>query len=539
MHTDIKTGQLCEAAIPYYPLLWRGQGEDNSQTCLRLVHFILIILSLLLAGRGYAQPDRKFVGNSAEQIFEQTKDSLVILSATGRYMDYIQESYYDSVNNHVFFSDGTTLYRDKFDSVASLKPYMDSLNYLYASTNPSFTPSQSIIALPKKGREYYYIYTTTSDAGLIVDTALDQFDYIIVDLDARGGKGGIKGNRHPLLRQPVQSGHVTATRHANGRDWWLLQKGRLDSMYYIFLVTPDTIVFHHQQAIGRGSRFEPYGYSHFSAQGDKLLYTDVQQLTQVFDFDRCTGWLTGVQVIHTLWYDSWGKILPPDTVPGMLGGVFSPSGRYLYLNNYYALFQYDLQATHVDSSRVLLGLRDSSYTSGNYEVFSNGMLMYDNRVYYADFSGGPKIVGDSRYHVINYPDSPGIKCGFVHDQFHLHNNGMFDFPNMPSYRPGVLVGSGCDTAFTGVQVVTGEWGEAVLEQNPVSDLVSISYRLRADEGCTTLLYDIDGRQISSHTSAGANSMIQLDVAHLAIGTYIARMQTSSGWSQTFKILIAR
>jgi hypothetical protein len=87
--------------------------------------------------------------------------------------------------------------------------------------------------------------------------------------------------------------------------------------------------------------------------------------------------------------------------------------------------------------------------------------------------------------------------------------------------------------------VVGEWGEAVLEQNPVSDLVSISYRLRADEGCTTLLYDIDGRQISSHTSAGANGMIQLDVAHLVTGTYIAKLQTSSGWSQTFKILIAR
>ena len=78
--------------------------------------------------------------------------------------------------------------------------------------------------------------------------------------------------------------------------------------------------------------------------------------------------------------------------------------------------------------------------------------MEDNKIYYDEWGGGPPFGVSPALHVINSPDSAGLNCNFKKNSFTIMGNSMDGFPNMPSYRPGVLVGSGCDTALsTGVE----------------------------------------------------------------------------------------
>jgi Secretion system C-terminal sorting domain len=500
----------------------------------RVVLFLVFCMSRFDTS---AQNDNKFIGMERAQIFIQHEDSLINSSYLGwnGWGLFNSTSIYDTLSDHIIASDGLVIRNDLGDTLVNMGLYLDSLN----GQNDIFT-FQSSLLLPKKEQQYYYIYTSMSDSGFkVFNSPFDQFNYLVLDMSV--GKGVVKGKRNRLLDRPLQSGHITATRHANGRDWWLLQKEASDSTYFIFLVTPDTIVLDHIQYVGKNSLAESYGFSFFSAQGDKLVYTDVDQITQVFNFNRCSGMLTGVKYIHSKWYDVNGRLVSSDTVPGMLGGIFSPSGRYLYLNNYHSLTQFDLQAKIIDSSAVLIARVDSSYLNLTKNVFNSGFLSKNNKIYYDEWDGSSNGSVNGALHVINKPDSAGIKCNFKQNSFPILSFSLRIFPNMPSYRPGVLVGSGCDTAFTtGVQVVTGEWGEAAtLLINPVTDQIEIVYHLQGTSAGSIELYDINGRRLRIGVIAGYEGSTKMDVADLANGAYLAKLTADNGWSKSFKVIITR
>ncbi|MBL0074056.1 MAG: hypothetical protein IPP34_20565 [Bacteroidetes bacterium] len=44
----------------------------------------------------------------------------------------------------------------------------------------------------------------------------------IVDLDLNGGLGSVILKNYPIISDTLNCGKITATRHANGRDWWVV-----------------------------------------------------------------------------------------------------------------------------------------------------------------------------------------------------------------------------------------------------------------------------------------------------------------------------
>jgi hypothetical protein len=121
--------------------------------------------------------------------------------------------------------------------------------------NDGFFNQMSLI-LPKKNNQYY-VFTTGMSDGAYDDWKVTQtefrFDvltYHVVDMDAQGGQGEVVA-KNKILMQDAYLSHnrMSAVRHANGRDWWLVKPHRNEQKFYLFLVQPDTILGPYEQVV--------------------------------------------------------------------------------------------------------------------------------------------------------------------------------------------------------------------------------------------------------------------------------------------------
>ncbi len=53
-----------------------------------------------------------------------------------------------------------------------------------------------------------------------------------------------------LFADTMASAGMTACKHANGRDWWLIRNEYHTNCYYILLVTPDSVMGPSKQCLG-------------------------------------------------------------------------------------------------------------------------------------------------------------------------------------------------------------------------------------------------------------------------------------------------
>jgi PKD repeat protein len=176
----------------------------------------------------------------------------------------------------------------------------------------------------------------------------------------------------------------------------------------------------------------------FSRQGDKYAAIDndwPEGITQLilFDFDRATGKLSNAQY---------------DKIPGHQGAIgysviFSPEGKYLYANNEFELYRYDLSKNDFPNRKLIDSYDgylswctiDSSFCAKS--TFGFWQYGSDGKNYMV--SG----YGTSRHmHRMDYPDEENPEFR-QHAIFTPHN--PWTIPNYPNFRLGPLDGSPADT----------------------------------------------------------------------------------------------
>lgn len=156
------------------------------------------------------------------------------------------------------------------------------------------------------------------------------------------------------LMPDQQADCISAVKHGNGRDWWIVGRrlafslAQWNNEYYKFLVTPTGITGPYFQNIG-DTNYSGISRISFSPTGDTLLFTNAGDVIQYFSFDRCTGLLSN----------------PVTIIPAKASGYFewtwsndfSPDGRFIYTStskDTTQLFQYDLQSPNPLATRVTL-----------------------------------------------------------------------------------------------------------------------------------------------------------------------------------------
>ena len=173
----------------------------------------------------------------------------------------------------------------------------------------------------------------------------------------------------------------------------------MDNTYYTTLVSQDEIRLDSFSTGQLESTNYGAGQSLFTPDELKYIrfeafdYTPTGVRIAIYDFDRCHG-----QLSYEL---SW------DIPCNSLGGIaISPNSRFLYAPDVFSLWQYDLWAENIISSRTTVATWDGVAEPNWFATYFGLMaLAPDGRIQIAPPCGGSRFI-----HVIKRPNLRGNSC---------------------------------------------------------------------------------------------------------------------------------
>lgn len=330
-----------------------------------------------------------------------------------------------------------------------------------------------IIPDPYNIQKYYLFHMELGiqDSGLY---------YSIIDLNYNGGLGKVI-SKNNLLLSGNMADCLNAIKHGNGRDWWVITRknesqigGSPNNDFYTYLVDTGGITPQPIQSIGT---LNPTNLAKitFNPVGDKFVFTNLNDLIEMYDFDRCTGIISNPVTIE------------PNASPGnyhyLWSAEFSGSGRYLYVSTSIDtsfIYQYDTYASNITSTKIPISSFTQIYNAGG--ALKRGP---DGKIYYASaWNDGVNYnfpYPDTEYNVvnmnlgvINQPDSPGVACDFQPFSFYLGGKrNYWGLPNNPDYDLPQLHGSSCDTLHVKIDEVSKEKDDLQVYPNPTNGTITI------------------------------------------------------------------
>ncbi|MBK9046125.1 MAG: T9SS type A sorting domain-containing protein [Bacteroidetes bacterium] len=277
--------------------------------------------------------------------------------------------------------------------------------------------------------------------------------YSIVNMRGDNGLGEVVQKNISLLNNIRLVDCLTAIKHGNGRDWWVIAKlstahlQTSNNTWFVYLISPNGISVVNTQNVG-SLNYTNSGRLSFCSASNKLCFVSYISMIELYDFDRCTGIIS-----NSLNVEQQNFMLP---YPSYWSSEFSPSGRYLYVSGSTTpstLWQFDTWAPNIAASKTLIW-------QTSYPPYTAGALKRgpDNKIYmscaWSDSSGNFNYPYDSTMYytenmnlsVINSPDSAGAACDFQPWSFYLGGKRTYwGLPNNPDYDLPALAGSPCDT----------------------------------------------------------------------------------------------
>lgn len=258
--------------------------------------------------------------------------------------------------------------------------------------------SQSSLIVPDPSRkDSYYVFAVDKLYG---NELLDKgLSYSRVDMSKNGGKGNVEIANVQLLEKTPEK--ITAVRHANGIDYWVITHGWESNSFYVYPVTQeDGLHADNPKIINVGSnhssQYSKQGYLKVSQDGRYLVSVQWEGVVELFSFNTETGNIT---------LESTGNI------PNAYGAEFSLNGKQLYLStspsrqsaDESTIQQIDLTAANPFSSPVIIA--HSSDTS-----FASLQMGPDRRIYCAQYI--TTIDALEHMAIIHNPDRRGAECNF-------------------------------------------------------------------------------------------------------------------------------
>ncbi len=381
--------------------------------------------------------------------FDFNYDPVRIYRDGEQFMSFQEEmtSMCDSTGSLLFYSNGMFINNRDYevmeggDSIAYGEFWERFVDTIYPTTYQGLRIWQGALSLPYPGHsgEYIMLYEDFDIHNILINHVY----YAIIDINKNNGLGKVIKKDIDLIEQKDEFdviadwGKLTACKHANGRDWWVIVPNTFKNEIYIYLLTPSGI------NLIRKKEFESYrisksqlGQASFSPDGSYFALWGGHAILRegnlrLYDFDRCTGELTNERA---------------DTLLSIYGDglCFSPNSEYLYVSNDRYLFQFDLKESDFFGSKTIVAYRDFDWENefGNRFTLSWMALGQDKKIYIIPNSGN-----STHIHRINKPDNRGIDCEVQQHIIKLPTNvgTARTIPNYPNFRLGPIDDSVCDT----------------------------------------------------------------------------------------------
>lgn len=425
----------------------------------------------------------------------------------------------DSTGNLLFYTNGIAILNAQNDTMIN----GDSLSYsdeAYSSGGSliGMTYPQTILILPSPGQSniYYLIHQTYYlHPVLWTNEYSDTLFYSIVDMTQDSGRGSVIAKNQViwtgnlLTNDLITIGGMSACKHANGRDWWIVTHKDSTNIFMKYLLSPIGIDGPFFQTLNPVVNFTMM-QACFSPDGNKFAFNNNSGV-HLFNFDRCTGNFSA--------HKNLGQFTLPTY--GALGTVFSPNSHVLYASGGYEIYQWDLTAANVQSTKTTVCVYDSTYACPVY-----GVLFYlmqraiDGKIYVSSPNSS------YCFSVINNPDIVGPGCSaMAHGHSNLPYYNGASVPYFPNYYLGAEAGSICDS-LTAVNNIANQLINFEIYPNPASDHLFVQFSFK-DEGIFTI-YTITGEQVYSKKLESGSTEEEISISGFTNGVYFWRLKTVNG-----------
>ena len=356
---------------------------------------------------------------------------------TGMDFNFTDASICDAQGKLLFYTNGIYI----ADATHEVMENGDSINnagLTYQYTETGLPVPQGVLVLPAPGNDsLYYLFHGPIDFGPNgLNTHIPKLFYSKVNMNLNGGLGAVIEKDHLLIEDTLAIGKLTACKHANGRDWWLLVRKdeRFSRNVYRLLLTPQGVLNMGKQDAGPDIIYPngAVGNVVFSPDGTKYVSHEIRfnprNAIDIYDFDRCTGELQHLE-----------HFTMDDSIFLTGGASVSPDSRLLYIVTHVSIFQFDLLAADIEATRNVVAEYDGFIGYPYPSKFGIPQIGSNGKIYIASYAT------DTFMHVINTPNQPGLGSHVAQHSIGLSNLNDKSIPNFPNYRLGPLDGSPCDT----------------------------------------------------------------------------------------------
>jgi len=371
------------------------------------------------------------------------------------------------------------------------------------------------ICAPQPGNHniYYLFFWQCDSTWLNAD-----FVYTIIDMNLNGGLGDVISKQNFTgMKNPCNG--MTAVKHANNTDIWIIAKKFDTDSLYAFLLTNSGL---NPTPVTSSIGITNYVWNlKGSPDGSKLSGTLLQNGPVILDFDKSTGIASNPIIFPAIignGGETYGIEFSPDSKKLYFAGDFEITPGLTWGNT---IYQVDLTGTpsQIVNSKLLLDsivISDSTGTNPNpYSNFTEELqLAVNNKIYIAKNSR-PKLAA------INYPDIIGTGCNYIDSAIYLM--GRVCIAGLPSFVNDYFL-----DFTTSVTNIPGIDDNIICYPNPF--IYATNLIIPTAENIYSIQFiDLLGKDnmIEKKISRANNqTMITIERNNLPAGIYLLRIQTT-------------
>jgi gliding motility-associated-like protein len=300
----------------------------------------------------------------------------------------------DDDGNILFYTNGETVYN---------RNHQVMLNGSGLLGHQSAAQSSIIVPLPNS-INIYYIFTTDA----VENYFANGYRYSVVDMSHDSGKGEVVTKN--ILLNASCTERLTAVRHADGVDVWIIGNEKNSNIFKCWLLTCNGLqAAPVVSATGAVLNGQDLGMLKASPDGKFICQTNYADVAgnffQLFDFNNATGILSNPRSIS-------------NTTASYFDCEFSPDSKLLYVTRVFEQFidQFEVSsgsAATINSTRVSI---PAAYGFYGIQAAPDGKIYLDHY--------------KTKLSVISRPNIKGTGCDFILDQVDLAGrSGVLGLPN--------------------------------------------------------------------------------------------------------------
>jgi hypothetical protein len=411
---------------------------------MRFLTLVLTILALQVQGQYFPDGKRDYnwcTGRiNTGSIFGGINLIFSEQNVTINYTDY--EISFHNTNVSVSDYDGKLLFLSNGFQVANklgqIMPNGDSLSYgSYYNVNigNQIPDGSLILPIPGSDSNFIIMHELAESNILMPYLPVTQLLYSTIDIELDNGLGDVISKNIMIIPDTLDWGGLTACRHGNGRDWWIIAPKAYYDCYYILLLNTSGLHYYSLKCFSeervrdrpqqRCSCFSNNGNYYITTYGS---HTFEDSKGDLFTFDRCNGTLVKMDEF----------IIPPS---GTRFVCISPNSRFVYITTNANIYKGDIISQDFSESIHLLDSIDEfsdTLIPNITPTFCQPKLAPDGKIY---INNHPC----NFYSTIKDPDLPDTLCNLQQHSMIFLRDITSGMPNFPNFRLGRLVGSECDT----------------------------------------------------------------------------------------------